>query len=83
MAEAIRKCTSLPADRFRLKGRGRVQEGACADLVLFDEAAVEDRATYAKPHAFAAGIRQVWVDGAVAWKDGAPGERNGRYLEGN
>lgn len=80
MAEAIRKCTSLPADRFGLAGRGRIQAGAHADLVLFDEAAVEDRATYAKPHAFAAGIRQVWVDGAVAWKDGAPGERNGRYL---
>ncbi len=76
---AVRKMTSLPADRFGLAGRGRIVEGAGADLVLFDPDTVADRSTFEAPHAFAEGIELVVVNGRVAW-DGAPGEHAGRAL---
>lgn len=68
---AVRKMTSLPADRFGLTGRGRVAEGAGADLVVFDPASVTDRATYEHPHAFPDGIEAVIVEGTVAWRRGS------------
>ncbi len=76
---AVRKMTSLPAERFGLLGRGRIVEGGFADLVLFDPERVEDRATFEAPHTFPEGIALVTVNGRVAW-DGAPGERAGRAL---
>jgi N-acyl-D-amino-acid deacylase len=76
---AIRKMTSLPADRFGLEGRGRIAEGAFADLVLFDPATVADAATFDSPHAYPVGIDTVVVNGRVAW-DGANRERAGRVL---
>lgn len=76
---AIRKMTALPADRFGLAGRGRIEPGAYADLVLFDPAHVGDAATYERPHAFAEGVRLVLVNGRVAF-DGEPRERAGRVL---
>lgn len=76
---AVRKMTSLPADRFSLAGRGRIEPGAFADLVVFDPERVIDRATYEEPHTFPDGIELVVVNGRVAW-DGRPGERAGRAL---
>lgn len=76
---AIRKMTSLPADRFGLRHRGRIVAGAFADLVVLDPLTIEDRATFAAPHVFPEGIDLVLVNGRVAW-DGAPGERAGRVL---
>ena len=76
---AVRKMTSLPADRFGLAGRGRIAAGTAADLVVFDPVTVQDRATFAAPHAFAEGVELVVVNGRIAW-DGAPGERAGRAL---
>jgi N-acyl-D-aspartate/D-glutamate deacylase len=80
---AIRKMTSLPADRFGLAGRGRIEEGAWADLVLFDPATVQDRATFERPHAFPDGIEAVIVEGTVAWSRGSGTiARAGRVLRG-
>ncbi|MEX0991790.1 MAG: D-aminoacylase [Actinomycetota bacterium] len=79
LEDAIRKMTSLPADRFRLGDRGRVAEGAIADLVLFDPERVNDLATFEEPHVYADGIDVVVVGGRVAW-DGAHGARNGRAV---
>jgi N-acyl-D-aspartate/D-glutamate deacylase len=79
LEDAVRKMTSLPARRFGLAGRGTIETGALADLVLFDPARVADRATYERPHAFADGIGAVVVNGRVAW-DGSPGARAGRAL---
>ena len=66
LEEAIRRLTSLPAARLGLSDRGRVAEGFAADLVIFDPATVSDRATFAEPHQYAAGIDYVMVNGALA-----------------
>jgi N-acyl-D-aspartate/D-glutamate deacylase len=76
---AVRKMTSLPADRFGLSGRGRIAEGAFADLVLFDAPRVRDRAEFGAAHAYPEGIDVVVVNGRVAW-DGERRERVGRVL---
>ncbi|MGZ8624046.1 MAG: N-acyl-D-amino-acid deacylase family protein [Actinomycetota bacterium] len=76
---AIRKMTSLPADRFGLRHRGRVVEDAFADLVVFDPLTVTDEATFDEPHAYPSGIDVVVVNGRIAW-DGTPAERAGRVL---
>ncbi|MGZ8603996.1 MAG: N-acyl-D-amino-acid deacylase family protein [Actinomycetota bacterium] len=82
LEDAVRKMTSLPARRFGLAGRGTIEAGAFADLVLFDPARVADRATYERPHTFADGIAAVVLNGRVAW-DGSGGERAGRALRRN
>jgi N-acyl-D-amino-acid deacylase len=70
LAEAVRRMTSLPCERFGLAGRGRVAEGAFADLVVFDPERVEDTATYADPKREARGIEWVIVNGRVALERG-------------
>jgi N-acyl-D-aspartate/D-glutamate deacylase len=76
---AIRKMTSLPADRFGLRDRGRIAEGWFADLVVFDPVRLEDVATFQDPHRFPHGIDLVCVNGTIAW-DGGPVRRAGRAL---
>ncbi len=66
LEEAVRKMTSLPADRFKLAGRGRIAEGAFADIVVFDPSRIEDVATYEEPRQYPAGIDYVLVNGLVA-----------------
>ena len=79
LEDCVRKMTSLPADRFGLSGRGTIERGAFADLVVFDPERVADRATFERPHAFADGIDIVIVNGGVAW-DGSSIGRHGRAL---
>jgi N-acyl-D-aspartate/D-glutamate deacylase len=80
-AEAIRRMTSLPAQRFGLAQRGMIHAGYAADLVLFDPETIIDTATYADPIRPASGIEGVWVNGVLSWKrDGATGDRAGRFL---
>jgi N-acyl-D-amino-acid deacylase len=71
LAEAVRKMTSAAADRFGLDGRGRLVDGAVADLVVFDPAVVLDQATYADPLLPPVGIRHVIVGGRLAVRDGS------------
>ena len=66
---AIRSMTSLPASVFGLKDRGTIREGAYADLLVFDPAAVRDAATYQDPHQLAEGMVHVLVNGVLA-RDG-------------
>ena len=61
--EGIRRLTSLPADIVGLADRGRLVEGAWADLVVFDRDTIADRATYERPWVAPAGIRHVFVNG--------------------
>jgi N-acyl-D-amino-acid deacylase len=81
LPEAVRKMTSLPAQRLGWKDRGVVREGAFADLVLFDPQTVIDRSTFAKPFELPAGIEKVFVNGEVVWDAGkSTGARPGRVL---
>jgi N-acyl-D-aspartate/D-glutamate deacylase len=83
LPEAIRKMTSLAADHFRLRDRGRIARNMFADLVVFDPARIRDRATYGNPHQFAEGIETVLVNGKLALSPGnAPAQRAGRFLAG-
>jgi N-acyl-D-amino-acid deacylase len=81
LPEAVRKMTSLPAQRLGWKDRGVIREGAFADLVLFDPQTVIDRSTFAKPFELPAGIEKVFVNGELVWDAGKPtGARPGRVL---
>ncbi|MEM8800192.1 MAG: D-aminoacylase [Pseudomonadota bacterium] len=70
LAEAIRKLTSLPADKLRIKDRGRLAAGYFADIVIFDPETIIDRATYENPHQYAEGVRDVFVNGVAVLRDG-------------
>ncbi|HEV2251037.1 MAG TPA: D-aminoacylase [Candidatus Limnocylindria bacterium] len=76
---AVRKMTAVPAERFGLRDRGRVECGAIADLVVFDPATVNDRATYEQPLLPPVGVRAVIVQGQVSVYDGTVAARNGRF----
>jgi N-acyl-D-amino-acid deacylase len=65
LEEAIRRMTSLPAQKFNLKDRGLLKEGMAADIVVFDEKIVNDLATFEKPHAYSIGFEYVIVNGAL------------------
>lgn len=81
LEEAVRRMTSLPAERFRLSGRGRIAVGAHADITVFDPATVIDSATFEKPATPAEGIDCVFVNGRAVWAGGAStGARPGRLL---
>jgi N-acyl-D-amino-acid deacylase len=83
LEDAIRKMTSLPAQTFGLTGRGLIREGFAADLVLFDETTVGDKATFENPHQYAAGLSYVFVNGQPVVADGQPtGARPGQALRG-
>jgi N-acyl-D-amino-acid deacylase len=70
LEEAVRKMTSLPADHFKLAGRGRLAAGSAADIVIFDAATVADTATFAMPHAYPLGIVHVLVNGEAVVRGG-------------
>lgn len=83
LPEAIRKMTSLPAQRLGLRDRGVIREGAMADLVLFDPEKVIDRSTFAQPFELPEGIEKVFVNGTMVWNAGKPaGALPGRVLRG-
>jgi N-acyl-D-amino-acid deacylase len=78
---AIRKMTSLPANRLKLYDRGRIAPGMAADLVIFDPNTIQDTATFTKPLSFPTGISYVLVNGKIAIDHGQPtGELAGRVL---
>ena len=83
LPEAIRRLTSQPAENLRLQRRGRLAPGYFADIVVFDPATVADRATFAEPHQYATGVRDVWVNGVPVLRDGAPTDSMpGRVVRG-
>ena len=81
LEDAVHRMTGLSAQRFKLRDRGAVREGAFADLCLFDAETVIDTATFAQPATPARGIDTVIVNGVVTWQQGAAtGLRAGRVL---
>lgn len=83
LAEAIRRLTSLPATNLSLAGRGRLAPDFWADVVVFSPRTVADRATFAAPHQFSAGVAHVLINGVIALRDGVmTGARPGRIVRG-
>jgi N-acyl-D-amino-acid deacylase len=81
LPEAIYKMTWMPAQRFGLTQRGRIQEGYYADLVLFDPERISDMATFSDPIRPSVGIECVWVNGKLSYtSQGSTGNRSGRFL---
>ncbi|MBZ5700487.1 MAG: amidohydrolase family protein [Acidobacteriia bacterium] len=80
---AIRKITSLPAQREHLADRGLLQPGYFADITVFDAAEIADHATYAKPDELSTGVDFVLVNGQVEYEHGKlTGVTAGRVLRG-
>ena len=80
-AEAVRRLTSMPAERLGLRDRGVLRPGAYADLAIFDPDGFGERATTFEPNLLAEGMRHVVVNGTVTLRDGIlTGERAGAVL---
>ena len=83
LTEAIRKITSMPAQRQRLVGRGQIQVGYFADITIFDADTITDQATYTESTKLSQGIEKVLVNGQVEFEHGAlTGVNAGRALRG-
>jgi N-acyl-D-aspartate/D-glutamate deacylase len=75
LMEALRKMTSMPADRLGMKNKGRIEVGADADVTVFDPATVTDKATFENPAQYSEGIDYVLVGGT-------PVVSRGRLVDG-
>ncbi len=83
LQEAIRKITSCPAQRLRLRDRGLLRENMWADIVIFDPQTISDQSTYANPHQYPKGIPYVIVNGQVVVENGEhTGALPGKVLQG-
>jgi N-acyl-D-amino-acid deacylase len=83
LPEAIRKITSMPAQRQHLEGRGQIQIGYFADITIFDPATIMDAATFEKPNELSQGIDYVLVNGQLEYDHGrVTGAMGGRPLRG-
>ena len=70
LEDAISRCTSLAASSFQLEGRGVVQPGAFADLVIFDPVTVGEKGTIEEPRQYHVGITHVFVNGKIMVEEG-------------
>jgi len=84
LEDAIRKMTSLSAQRFGLRDRGLLREGMYADIVIFNPKTIIDKATYANPHQHSEGIEYVLINGNVVVRKGEqdPSILAGKVLRG-
>ena len=80
--ETVARMTSVPARRFGIRGRGVIEKGAFADIVVWREDEFKSSATYVEPHRFASGVELVMVNGCIPYRNGKfTGNRGGRFLE--
>lgn len=83
LEEAVRRLSALPAANLGLRERGTLNEGMFADIVVFDPATIGDRATFEKPHQYATGMKEVFVNGVQVLQNGEhTGAKPGRALAG-
>jgi N-acyl-D-amino-acid deacylase len=83
MEEAIRKITSMPAQREHLRDRGLLEPGYFADITIFNPATVIDKATYQQPNQLSVGVEYVFVNGRLEFEKGKlTGAMAGRPLRG-
>tara|TARA_B100000959_G_C14867731_1_gene577001 strand:- start:359 stop:1147 length:789 start_codon:yes stop_codon:yes gene_type:complete len=84
LEEAIRKMTTLPAQRLGLENRGRIAPGGFADIAVFVPEAMKEHATFADPHQYSTGVSHVLVNGRLAIDSGVPtGKTAGRVIRDN
>ena len=83
LQQAVYQLAKLPATNLKLKKRGELKVGNYADVVVFDPATVTDHATYEKPHQYATGVTDVWVNGVQVLKNNEhTGATPGRFIKG-
>ncbi len=83
LEEAIRRMTSLAAQKFQLNDRGLIRPGMAADIVVFSEAEVNDKATFLQPHQYSTGFKFVLVNGQLVIENAKhTGVRSGQSLYG-
>ena len=81
--EAVKRLTSLPAQTMKIASRGLLKAGYFADVVVFDPAAIQDHATFEKPHQYSTGVTHVFVNGVQVLRDGEhTGAKPGRVVRG-
>lgn len=71
LGDAVHRMSGLPAERYGLKAKGRIAEGADADLVVLDAHQVAARSTWREPRLAPTGVRHVFVNGVAVVADGA------------
>jgi len=82
VSQAVRSMTSMPADQFNLKDRGRLAKDHFADIAVINPETITDRATYKSAHQYSEGVAHLFVNGVQAIKNGkATGDRGGRALK--
>lgn len=83
LEDAVRRMTSLPAQRFKIEDSGLIRTGFAADIVIFDENKISDMATFEKPHAYSEGIDYVLVNGIIVLENGKhTGSKPGAIIYG-
>jgi len=83
LEEAVRKMSSAVASRLFIKDRGLLREGYYADVVIFDQKTIGDRATFENPHQASVGVQHVFINGTAVIKDGKhTGAKPGRIVRG-
>ena len=84
LEQAIRKITSLPAQREHLTNRGLLKEGYFADVTIFDPNTIIDKATYTEPAKLSEGVKYVFVNGQLEFENGGlTGVNAGKALRRN
>ncbi len=83
VAEAVRKLSKLAAEKLHIKNRGELKPGYFADIVIFDPATITDHAVFDKPHQYATGVTDVFVNGVAVLQHGEhTGAMPGRFVKG-
>jgi N-acyl-D-aspartate/D-glutamate deacylase len=81
LKDAIRSMTSLPAERFKMRGRGRITQGYYADIAVIDLKNFTDRSTYEDRGRYSEGVKYLLVNGVLSIEDNRiTGKRGGRAL---
>ncbi len=83
LEDAVRKMTSMPANRIGIRDAGLLTTGKRADIVIFDPETIKDIATFQNPHCYPAGIDYVFVNGEIVVEKGnITGRLPGRVMYG-
>jgi N-acyl-D-amino-acid deacylase len=83
LEDAVRRLAALPAGNLKLARRGMLRPGYFADVVVFDPNRIADHATFERPHQYATGVVQAFVNGVQVVRDGQhTGAKPGRFVRG-